>query len=156
MVYKYERSFNATSEAVLPGRPREKSWISSFMRTYIRSLKMCKDRSLQRCPARSMSVNYLRYSSISAYATMNIPAKEWGQESTLQAPLDNTELIDRILNAAYERRFGPPGQPSLLKCLFQELIDEIKLTRDNVEREDGLPLPRASLCWGYRTGCRPS
>ena len=91
--------------------------------------------------------NYLRHSLISAYATMNIPAKEWGQESTLQAPLDNTELIDRIRNAAYERRFGPPGQPSLLKCLFQELIDEIKLTRDNVEREDGSPLPRASLCW---------
>ncbi|MGO9601519.1 MAG: hypothetical protein ACLP7Q_26365 [Isosphaeraceae bacterium] len=90
---------------------------------------------------------YLRHMLAASYATMSISGSEWGREDAPPAPLDNTYLLDRIRNAAYERKFRQPGEDSELTCLFQDLINEIKPTRDNIEDEDGSPRPRASLCW---------
>jgi hypothetical protein len=141
-----------------PIAPREMLNFFLYKNVY-RLAKDAKGALLTKTPRETDVRSYLRHSLNVAYDAMARITKRQTEPPAV-APLNNTDLMDKILEAVQERRFGhpwitDPSDPkkkiyyiSELERLYYKLVYELGRTRDHLDGDDGtIHEPIASLCW---------
>jgi len=123
-----------------PIAPRE--LINFFLEENIYTLaKDAKDAS-RTSTIRAIDVrNYLRQTLETAYYAMAFPTPK---APGAQPPLANEQFMQVLLAAIHQREFGasPQGGRACLNILYDDLVKQLELSRENISEK-----PIGALCW---------
>jgi hypothetical protein len=134
-----------SSKQIYPIAPREV--VNFFLPDNILLLAKDVKQSLMTTNPRATDVrNYLRHSLWPAYDAMAMNTTRKVTDPQL-APLNDCGLMQRISDAIRERKFVQGAGQDSLPMLFEELLDRLQQTRDNIRNKDGSPRPIAAFSW---------